>query len=524
MVKPRVDYSVYYVTGRPLLPPAPASFNGKKEDWYLHHLELALQGGVTIVQIREKDVDGGEFYEISRRSKEVCDKYNVPLLINDRLDIAVLLGCGLHVGQQDLPSKLARRLLGPDAILGVSVNTPQELQTVLDEGVADYVGIGPCFGTQTKKNLNPLMGPRGVRDVLEVLGDSPVKAVIIGGITPSTIPNVLSQTPAPLKSGGYRTLDGLAVVSSIAASPDPTSAVKELCQLWEQRKGLNRVSRSTKPSTDSLIDASVAMLDLLKKEEKKPLVHHITNQVVMNDCANLTLALHGSPLMSSSPDEAPSLSKLISCLLLNLGTITEAQITTQKIAGEAANRNGKFVVFDPVGVGATEYRKKSASDLLNACHVSIIKGNAGEIGALAGSSEVQARGVDSVGRGFKDPATIVKSLANREKLIVAMSGETDYISDGQNTFAIENGSHWQGDITGSGCMATSSVAVFAGLNHESGALAAAVAGLLAINVAAEIAESRSDVNGPNTFRAALIDSVYNLKPEDVRERAKIRQL
>lgn len=120
------------------------------------------------------------------------------------------------------------------------------------------------------------------------------------------------------------------------------------------------------------------------------------NQVVMNDCANLTLALHGSPLMSSSPDEAPSLSKLISCLLLNLGTITEAQITTQKIAGTAAKRNGKMIVFDPVGVGATEYRKKSASgnydlsprrcrntevstrtDLLNACHVSIIKGNAG---------------------------------------------------------------------------------------------------------------------------------------------------
>lgn len=116
----------------------------------------------------------------------------------------------------------------------------------------------------------------------------------------------------------------------------------------------------------------------------------------MNDCANLTLALHGSPLMSSSPDEAPSLSKLISCLLLNLGTITEAQITTQKIAGTAAKRNGKMIVFDPVGVGATEYRKKSASgkhtfsqslkqnsersncsDLLNACHVSIIKGNAG---------------------------------------------------------------------------------------------------------------------------------------------------
>ncbi|GAA5907130.1 bifunctional hydroxyethylthiazole kinase/thiamine-phosphate diphosphorylase [Sporobolomyces salmoneus] len=524
MVKSQVDYSIYYVTGRPLLPPTPESYRGKQEDWYLHHLDLALQGGVTVVQIREKDVDGGEFYEIARRSKEVCDKYNVPLLINDRLDIALLLSCGLHVGQQDLPSTHARRLLGPDAILGVSVNTPEELQTVLDENVADYVGIGPCFGTQTKKNLNPLMGPRGVRDVLEVLGESPVKAVIIGGITPQTIPNVVSQTPAPLKGGGYRTLDGLAVVSSIAASSDPATVVKELRRLWENRRALNRVSSGSQQTVDNLVDASVQMLERLKKEEKKPLVHHITNQVVMNDCANLTLALHGSPLMSSSPDEAPSLSRLISCLLLNLGTITEAQITTQKIAGAAANLNGKPIVFDPVGVGATEYRKKSASDLLNACHVSIIKGNAGEIGALAGSSEVQARGVDSVGSGFKDPATIVKSLAKREKLIVAMSGEKDYVSDGETTFVIENGSHWQGNITGSGCMATSSVAVFAGLHHESGALAAAVAGLLAINVAAEIAESRPDVNGPNTFRAALIDSVYNLKPEDLESRARVRRL
>ncbi|GAA6013736.1 hypothetical protein JCM11491_005080 [Sporobolomyces phaffii] len=524
MPKPTVDYSIYYVTGRGLLPPAPASYTGKPDEWYLHHLDLALQGGVTVVQIREKDVDGREFYEVARRSKEVCDQYNVPLLINDRLDIALLLSCGLHVGQQDLPASLARRLLGPDAVLGVSVNTPQELQTVLDEGVADYVGIGPCFGTQTKKNLNPIMGPRGVRDVLEVLGDSNVKAVVIGGITPQTIPNVVSQTPAPLRSGRYRSLDGLAVVSSIAAAVDPKTAVEELRQLWQGRKVYGAASEISCKTVEDLVRVSAEMLELLRKEEKRPLVHHITNQVVMNDCANLTLALHGSPLMSSSPDEAPSLSKLISCLLLNLGTITEAQITTQKIAGTAANRNGKVVVFDPVGVGATAYRKQSASDLLNACHVSIIKGNAGEIGALAGSSEVQARGVDSVGRGFKDPATIVKSLAGREKLVVAMSGETDYISDGTTTFAIENGSHWQGNITGSGCMATSSVAVFAGLNHESGHLAAAVAGLLAINVAAEIAQARSDVNGPNTFRAALIDSVYNLTPEDLHTRAKLRLL
>ncbi|GAA5990547.1 hypothetical protein JCM11641_002574 [Rhodosporidiobolus odoratus] len=526
MAKPNIDYSLYYVTGRSLLPPTPSGYTGPSGEYYLQHLEEALKGGVTVVQVREKDTDGGEFLEIARRSKVVCDKYNVPLFINDRLDIALILKAHLHVGQTDLPSSLARQLLGPDALIGVSVNTAEEMQIVLEEGVADYVGIGPCFGTQTKKNLNPIMGPRGVRGILEVLGESKVKAVIIGGITPSTIPNVLRQTPAPLPSGGYRALDGLAVVSSIAASSTPETASLELKSLWD-----NRVKYETRAldggaamSAEDVVQKAAEMLALLREGSRKPLVHHITNQVVMNDTANLTLALSGSPIMSSSPDEAPHLSKLISCLLLNLGTITEAQIAAQKIAGAAADVNGRPIVFDPVGVGATEYRKKSASDLLNSCHVAIIKGNAGEIGALTGLSEVKAQGVDSIGSGFKDPATVVKTLAAREKVIVAMSGPVDYISDGKLVFAMENGSHWQEKITGSGCMASSAVAVFAGLKHESGALVAALAGLLAINIAAEKAAALPSVHGPNSFRAALIDECFNLKPEDVRERAKVRRV
>ncbi|KPV74592.1 uncharacterized protein RHOBADRAFT_15851 [Rhodotorula graminis WP1] len=543
MSRPRIDYSLYYVTGRSLLPPAPTSYTGPPGDWYLAHLEQALAGGVTVVQVREKDVDGGEFYEVARRSKEVCDRYNVPLFVNDRLDIACLLKCHLHVGQSDLPARLARQLLGPDALLGVSVNTVDEMRLVLDEGVADYVGIGPCFGTQTKKNLNPIMGPRGVRAILEVLGDSEVKAVVIGGITPSTIPNVLAQTPAPLASGGYRHLDGLAVVSSISAAHDPFTAATELRALFLGRKMLpswNLNASTAALDEQQLVRNAVDMLKLLREGAHKPLVHHITNQVVMNDTANLTLAFGASPIMSSSPDEAPHLSTLISCLLLNLGTITEQQIASQKIAGEAANRNQKPVVFDPVGVGATEYRKKSASDLLNACHVSIIKGNAGEVGALAGLSEVQARGVDSVGAGFKDPASVVRTLAAREKLVVAMSGKVDYVSDGRDVFAIENGSEWQESITGSGCMASAcvpcfpaslslslcstAVALFAGLRHESGSLSAAVAGLVAINVAAELAAERADVQGPNTFRAALIDECFRITPDDLARRAKVKKL
>ncbi|GAA5872926.1 hypothetical protein JCM3774_004878 [Rhodotorula dairenensis] len=523
MTRPAIDYSLYYVTGRALLP------SSSDPNYYLHHLELALKGGVTVVQVREKDVDGGEFHEVARRSKEVCDRYNVPLFINDRLDIALLLDCHLHVGQSDLPYPLARSLLGPDRLLGVSVNTPAEMREILDQprGTVDYVGIGPCFGTQTKKNLNPIVGPRGVRDVLQVLGDSDIKAVVIGGITTETIPNVLAQTPAPIEpatgaSPRYRSLDGLAVVSSIAASETPDLAAEELRQLFDRRPDFTNASSQL--DAEQVVKITAELVTLLRGEEKKPLVHHITNTVVQNDCANLTLALSASPIMSASSIEAPSLSKLISCLLLNLGTITEPVLEAQKIAGKAANQGGKPVVFDPVGVGATSYRKKSASDLLNTCYVSIIKGNAGEIGALAGLSEVQSRGVDSVGKGFKDPVTVVKSLAAREKVIVAMSGETDYISDGTSTFAIENGSDWQGKITGSGCMASSSVAVFAGLAHESGNLVATVAGLVAINVAAELAAARPSVQGPNTFRSALIDECYNLTADHVLQRAKVRRV
>lgn len=126
------------------------------------------------------------------------------MLINDRLDIALAVQCGLHVGQSDLPATLARQLLGPDQLLGVSVNTEEELDQVVREGVADYVGIGPCYGTRTKKDLNPLMGTRGIRKILEKLGDSEIKAVVIGSFALSSALNLspsLSGTELTLANG-----------------------------------------------------------------------------------------------------------------------------------------------------------------------------------------------------------------------------------------------------------------------------------------------------------------------------------
>ncbi|KAK4704353.1 thiamine-phosphate diphosphorylase / hydroxyethylthiazole kinase, partial [Phenoliferia sp. Uapishka_3] len=521
MVAPAADYSLYYVTGREQTPSG--------IDFYVS-LEEACKGGVTIVQLREKKLTTKEYLTIGRKCKDICDKYSVPLIINDRVDVALALRCGLHVGQDDMPASMARSLIGPDQLLGVSINTEAEMLEALKEGVVDYVGIGPAYTTQSKTNLSPVLGTRGVSRVLGVLGKSDIKAVVIGGVSETTIPNVLLQCAAPLDEG-YRSLDGLAVVSAIAGSLEPQAVARRILALFRAGRSSPLPLDAVALSPDSnaaraleVVEMACALLVKLRAGPN-PLVHHITNQVVMNDTANLTLALGGSPMMTSLTAEVAELSSRIGALVLNFGTLGVSQVEAQMTAGLAAKKNGKPIVFDPVAVGATEYRKTNSAHLLSSIHMNIIKGNAAEIGALTGSSEVQTRGVDSVGSGFNDPKNVVQALARREKLTIAMSGVTDYISDGQTTFAIDNGSHFQGVITGSGCMATSSIAVFAAVSDPKDPHAyviAAVAGLLAINVAAEVAAARSDVKGPNSFRMALIDEAYNLTPEVLREKAKLR--
>jgi len=209
------------------------------------------------------------------------------------------------------------------------------------------------------------------------------------------------------------------------------------------------------------------------------------------------------------------------------------------IAGRNANINRKPVVFDPVGVGATQYRRSSANTLLNTWQATVIKGNAGELGALANSLEVQAKGVDSVGQGFADPAAFVRSLALKERCIVVLSGVTDWVSDGTTVVRLSNGHPLLGEITGSGCMLGTCVATFcAGASMGAAAeraadaaedgklvrgdmLAAAVAGVLALTVASEVAGIREDVKGSGTFLPALIDELGKLTPESLAKAAKI---
>lgn len=219
-----------------------------------------------------------------------------------------------------------------------------------------------------------------------------------GGIKSS---NILRTLHGSVSATGHG-LDGVAVVSELVASPEPSKSarrLKEVYQSWSgPTKQLNRVTPSY--TTDTIKDRVVDLLRVIKKT--KPLVHQvtmfvidfmctthfpqITNIVVANQSANATLALGASPIMASAPEEMYDLSRVLSALLINFGTVTDKE--GMLAAGHFANDAKKPVVFDPVGVGATEFRRKIAAELLNTWQASVIKGNAGELAALANSVEV----------------------------------------------------------------------------------------------------------------------------------------
>ncbi|KAK8853182.1 hydroxyethylthiazole kinase [Kwoniella newhampshirensis] len=536
MVKVDIDYSVYLVTGREFLPPG--------KDYY-ESLEESLQGGVTLVQVREKDADTGEFIEVARRTKDVCDRYNVPVLINDRIDVHLAVGtAGIHIGQTDCPIPLARQLVGPDAIIGISIGKVEEAHKAIDQG-ADYVGIGAVWPTGSKDVRNKkMLGPEGVGEILDILGGTGIKSVAIGGIHLPNLAQLLHASISPISANH---LDGIAIISDIVASETPKEAARALRDLVGSFKRVRKtlpdpmaifgIPTKRDLTVDGLVTGVMELIRVVKRET--PLVHQMTNTVVVNDSANVTLAIGASPIMSTHPRDVADLSPAIGALLINFGTISDKE--GMLVAGRQANVNRKPIVFDPVAIGATSYRRETSVDLLSHWQPTIIKGNAAEIGAMAKSTEVASRGVDSVGSGFSDPGAVVKALARKRACIIVLTGESDYISDGSVVLKASNGHSYLGSITGSGCMTGTLIGCFAAAARldylskkeayedlsqlvQGDMLLAALSGILVYNVAAEVAAERPDVKGPGTFRAALIDELYNLTPETVKERAKITML
>jgi hydroxyethylthiazole kinase len=260
--------------------------------------------------------------------------------------------------------------------------------------------------------------------------------------------------------------------------------------------------------------------DILSRlREQKPLINHITNFVVMNDTANVTLFVGAQPIMAHALEEVAEITDVANALVLNAGNVTcpdwnEAMI----LAGLQANASQKPVIMDPVGMGATSMRSRMIRRLLQETRIQIIRGNAGEIGVLSGLGG-KVRGVDSV-EAAGNPTDIASHTALLYQTVVALCDKHDTISDGSRIFRVENGHHWLTTLTGTGCMATSIIAAFAAVEQDY-AIAAASA-LAAYGYAAERAAEQAQ--GPASFRVALFDYLYHMTPEDLAAGARIEQI
>lgn len=199
-----VDYSLYLITDRSFL-------NGRS---LASCVEEAIKGGVTLIQVREKDLSSREFFKVAKEVKEVTNKYNVPLIINDRIDIALAIDAdGVHLGQSDMPIEIARKILGKDKIIGISAGSISEALEAEKNG-ADYLGIGTVFFTGTKKDIEEPIGIEGLKDIVNKIE---IPSVAIGGINKDNCEEVM-------KSG----VNGISLISAILANDNIEISSREL--------------------------------------------------------------------------------------------------------------------------------------------------------------------------------------------------------------------------------------------------------------------------------------------------------
>jgi hydroxyethylthiazole kinase len=255
---------------------------------------------------------------------------------------------------------------------------------------------------------------------------------------------------------------------------------------------------------------------LRELRERKPLVHQITNYVVMNETANATLAIGALPVMAHAPQEVEEMVGLASALVLNIGTLSEHWIEAMLIAGRAAGTRGIPVVLDPVGAGATDYRTETATRILDEVEVTVLRGNAGEIATLVGA-EAEVRGVESIASGL-EPAELAREAGRQLELVASVTGAVDHVSDGERLLAVANGHPLLAAVTGTGCISSALTGCFLAAKPEE-PLEAAAEALAALGVAAE--DAAAGAEGPGTFQARLYDALAGLDPDTLDGRAHI---
>ena len=248
--------------------------------------------------------------------------------------------------------------------------------------------------------------------------------------------------------------------------------------------------------------------------ERKPLVHQITNYVVMNETANATLALGALPVMAHAREEVAEMVRLAGALVLNIGTLSPHWIEAMLAAGAAANEAGVPVVLDPVGAGATSFRTDTAKRILDVVDVAVLRGNAGEVATLVGV-ESEVRGVESIAAGA-DAEAIARAAASALGVVASVTGTVDHVSDGERTAAIANGHPLLAAVTGTGCMSSAITGCFLAVDAP---FDAAVAALVAFGVAGE--DAAQDAKGPGSFHVGLYDALAALDPDSLDMRARV---
>jgi hydroxyethylthiazole kinase len=264
--------------------------------------------------------------------------------------------------------------------------------------------------------------------------------------------------------------------------------------------------------------AQKAAENLKRVRERKPLVHNITNFVVMNYTANALLACGASPVMAHAAEEVEEMVSLAGALVLNIGTLSPPWIEAMLKAGKRANARHVPVILDPVGAGATRLRTESAKRLIDGLSIQVIRGNASEILSLAGEkSGSRTKGVDSV--HTVDQATeTAMALAKELRTTLAITGAVDLITDGARTCRVMNGHEMMGHITGTGCTATVIIGAF--LAVDPNPLEAAATGLSYFGLAGEKAAAKT--LAPGSFQIALLDALYEMKEEELRAGARLQ--
>ncbi len=243
-----------------------------------------------------------------------------------------------------------------------------------------------------------------------------------------------------------------------------------------------------------------------------PLVHHITNSVTINDCANITLAIGASPVMADDENEVKEMVGLAKALVLNIGTLNSRTVHSMLIAGKRANELGIPVVLDPVGAGATNYRTMWAKRLFKELDISVIRGNASEIIAVSGAIG-NTKGVDSAS-DTEAAVVCAKKLIEFKPCTVAVTGAIDIVMDDKSEIRLKNGTEMMKAVTGTGCMVSSLTGSFCGVGTQP--FTAAVSALAVIGIAGELAKKSLEKDEAiGTFKARLFDYVHTMNERKI---------